>query len=40
MGSEKIAFVMAIMTVISWMKHEANIKRLIAGTEGKIGQKG
>ena len=39
-GSEKIAFVMAVMTVISWMKHEANIKRLIAGTEGKIGQKG
>lgn len=39
-GSEKIAFVMAIMTGISWMKHEANIKRLIAGTEGKIGQKG
>lgn len=39
-GSEKIAFIMAIMTVISWMKHEANIKRLIAGTEGKIGQKG
>ncbi|TWF56606.1 glycerol-3-phosphate 1-O-acyltransferase PlsY [Neorhizobium alkalisoli] len=36
----KIALVMAIMTVISWIKHEANIKRLIAGTEGKIGQKG
>lgn len=36
----KIAVVMAIMTVISWWKHEANIKRLIAGTEGKIGQKG
>jgi glycerol-3-phosphate acyltransferase PlsY len=36
----KIALVMAVMTVISWIKHEANIKRLIAGTEGKIGQKG
>ena len=36
----KIALIMAIMTVISWWKHETNIKRLIAGTESKIGQKG
>jgi acyl phosphate:glycerol-3-phosphate acyltransferase len=36
----KIALIMAIMTVISWWKHESNIKRLIAGTESKIGQKG
>ena len=36
----KIALVMAVMTVISWIKHKANIERLIAGTEGKIGQKG
>jgi glycerol-3-phosphate acyltransferase PlsY len=40
MNEPKIALVMAVMTVISWIKHEANIKRLIAGTEGKIGQKG
>ncbi|WP_117193934.1 glycerol-3-phosphate 1-O-acyltransferase PlsY [Rhizobium terrae] len=39
-GEPKIALVMAIMTAISWWKHEANIKRLIAGTEGRIGQKG
>jgi len=36
----KIALVMAIMTVISWVKHKTNIQRLIAGTESKIGQKG
>jgi glycerol-3-phosphate acyltransferase PlsY len=40
LGEEKIALVMAIMTVISWWRHETNIKRLLAGTEGKIGQKG
>jgi glycerol-3-phosphate acyltransferase PlsY len=39
-GEPKISIVMAIMTVISWIKHKANIERLIAGTEGKIGQKG
>jgi len=31
---------MALMTVISWYKHRANIARLTAGTEGKIGAKG
>ncbi|MGF9562217.1 glycerol-3-phosphate 1-O-acyltransferase PlsY [Neorhizobium sp. JUb45] len=36
----RVALVMAIMTVISWWKHEANIRRLIAGTESRIGQKG
>ncbi|MFN7101745.1 MAG: glycerol-3-phosphate 1-O-acyltransferase PlsY [Pseudorhizobium sp.] len=39
-GEEKIAAVMAIMTAVSFWRHEANIKRLLAGTEGKIGQKG
>jgi acyl phosphate:glycerol-3-phosphate acyltransferase len=39
-GQPKIGFVMAIMTVISWCKHHQNIKRLLAGTESKIGQKG
>lgn len=36
----KIALVMALMTVISWVKHKANIERLIAGTESRIGKKG
>jgi acyl phosphate:glycerol-3-phosphate acyltransferase len=39
-GQPKIGFIMAIMTVISWCKHHQNIKRLLAGTESKIGQKG
>lgn len=39
-GEEKIALVMAIMTAVSWWRHETNIKRLLSGTEGKIGQKG
>ena len=40
LGQEKMALVMAAMTVITWWKHKANIERLILGTESKIGQKG
>ncbi|MFK0163978.1 glycerol-3-phosphate 1-O-acyltransferase PlsY [Rhizobium sp. NPDC090279] len=40
LGVDKIAAVMALMTIISWYKHRANIARLTAGTEGKIGAKG
>jgi glycerol-3-phosphate acyltransferase PlsY len=29
-----------LMTAILWWKHSENIERLMAGTEGKIGQKG
>ncbi|MBT9368269.1 glycerol-3-phosphate 1-O-acyltransferase PlsY [Rhizobium sp. CSW-27] len=39
-GEQKIALVMAVMTVISYWKHKANIERLINGTESRIGQKG
>jgi len=39
-GEPKIALVMAIMTLITYWKHKANIERLINGTESKIGQKG
>ena len=28
-----------VMVALLWWKHQANIKRLMAGTEGKIGQK-
>ncbi|HUN13238.1 MAG TPA: glycerol-3-phosphate 1-O-acyltransferase PlsY [Rhabdaerophilum sp.] len=28
------------MAVLLWFRHRANIERLLAGTEGKIGQKG
>jgi acyl phosphate:glycerol-3-phosphate acyltransferase len=40
LGAEKIAAVMALMTIIAWWKHRANISRLMAGTESKIGSKG
>jgi len=40
LGAEKVAAVMAIMTVISYWKHRANISRLMSGTESKIGAKG
>jgi acyl phosphate:glycerol-3-phosphate acyltransferase len=39
-GHPEISLVMAVLTLISWWKHKANIERLISGTEGKIGQKG
>jgi glycerol-3-phosphate acyltransferase PlsY len=29
-----------LMTAILWWKHRENMERLMAGTEGKIGQKG
>jgi glycerol-3-phosphate acyltransferase PlsY len=40
LGAEKVAAIMAIMTVISYWKHKANISRLFSGTESKIGAKG
>lgn len=39
-GEPKIALVMAVMTLVTYWKHKANIERLINGTESKIGQKG
>lgn len=35
-----VAVATAIMTVIVYIKHHANIRRLLSGTEGKIGAKG
>jgi glycerol-3-phosphate acyltransferase PlsY len=35
-----LAVLFAVMSVIVFIKHRANISRLIAGTEGKIGAKG
>ncbi len=40
LGVQDAAIVTAVMTVITWVKHKANIQRLLAGTESKIGQKG
>jgi glycerol-3-phosphate acyltransferase PlsY len=39
-GDHKIAALAAVMTVIAWIKHRANIQRLLSGTESKIGKKG
>lgn len=39
-GDQRIAVALAVMTVITWIKHRANIQRLLAGTESRIGQKG
>ncbi|WP_018239425.1 glycerol-3-phosphate 1-O-acyltransferase PlsY [Ensifer sp. BR816] len=39
-GYGKVALVFALMTVITWIKHRANIQRLLSGTESRIGEKG
>jgi glycerol-3-phosphate acyltransferase PlsY len=39
-GDPKIAMVAAVMTVIAYAKHHANISRLLSGAESKIGKKG
>ena len=38
-GNPKVAILMTILTAISWLKHRANIARLLNGTESRIGQK-
>jgi glycerol-3-phosphate acyltransferase PlsY len=40
LGAEKVAVVMAVMTIISYWKHKENIARLMRGAESKIGAKG
>lgn len=40
LGETTLAAVFALLTVIVWAKHHANIRRLLSGTEGKIGHKG
>ncbi|WP_029355142.1 glycerol-3-phosphate 1-O-acyltransferase PlsY [Bosea sp. 117] len=39
MGAGNIAVLLAILTALLWFMHRANIGRLLAGTEGKIGGK-
>jgi glycerol-3-phosphate acyltransferase PlsY len=34
------ALLLALLSLILWLKHRPNIARLLAGTEGRIGQKG
>lgn len=38
-GRSEAAVVFALLALILWGKHSANISRLLAGTESKIGQK-
>ncbi|MCX7305341.1 MAG: glycerol-3-phosphate 1-O-acyltransferase PlsY [Hyphomicrobiales bacterium] len=40
MGRSDLALLFAFMSVIVFIKHRANISRLVAGTEGRIGAKG
>lgn len=40
MGPEKTALLVTVLSIISWYMHRENIKRLLAGTESKIGKKG
>lgn len=36
----RAALLMAVLTLLLWFMHRSNIARLLAGSEGKIGQKG
>jgi len=40
MGLPAEAAVLAVMSVIVWVKHRANIRRILDGTEPRIGAKG
>jgi glycerol-3-phosphate acyltransferase PlsY len=40
MGQNEVAIVFGALALLLWIKHGANIERLIAGTETKIGGKG
>jgi glycerol-3-phosphate acyltransferase PlsY len=40
MSTPQIATLFVVMSIIVFIKHRANISRLLAGTEGKIGAKG
>ena len=39
MGERQIAELFILLALLLWWKHRENIKRLLAGTEGRIGQK-
>ena len=40
LGEPGMAGMTVILVALLWWKHSENISRLLAGTEGKIGQKG
>ena len=39
-GRLDVAGLFALLSVLAWIMHRANISRLLSGTEGKIGKKG
>ena len=39
LGESLLAAIFAALTAIVWLKHRANIRRLLAGTEGRIGHR-
>jgi acyl phosphate:glycerol-3-phosphate acyltransferase len=39
LGDRQTAELFVVLTVLLWWKHRENIKRLLAGTEGRIGHK-
>jgi glycerol-3-phosphate acyltransferase PlsY len=38
-GQPKVAALAAVLTILVWIKHRANLQRLLAGTESRIGAK-
>ena len=40
LGQPAVAVLFLLLAVLLWWKHAPNIRRLIDGTEGRIGQKG
>ena len=40
LGHDKLALLLAVLAILLWVKHHENIRRLLEGTEGKIGAKG
>jgi glycerol-3-phosphate acyltransferase PlsY len=39
LGERTMAAMVLLLTLLIWWKHQENIRRLLAGTEGKIGKK-
>ncbi|MDR6950748.1 glycerol-3-phosphate acyltransferase PlsY [Ancylobacter sp. 3268] len=40
LASSALTLLLTVLTVMLWIMHRANIRRLLAGTEGRIGAKG
>ena len=40
LGNRNAAFLFALLAALLWLRHSANIGRLMSGAEGKIGAKG